>query len=38
LAPLRKAEDALTIDSSSLDAEAVAERVIREIRSRALEN
>jgi cytidylate kinase len=37
LAPLRKAEDALTIDSSSLDAEAVAERVIKEIRSRALE-
>lgn len=37
LAPLRKAEDALTIDSSSLDAEAVAERVIKEIRSRTLE-
>jgi CMP/dCMP kinase len=37
LAPLRKAEDALTIDSSSLDAEAVAERVIYEIRIRALE-
>jgi len=37
LAPLRKAEDALAIDSSSLDAEAVAERVIRKIRSRALE-
>jgi len=37
LAPLRKAEDALTIDSSSLDAEAVAERVIKKIRSRALE-
>jgi len=36
LAPLRKAEDALTIDSSSLDAEAVAEWVIKEIRSRAL--
>jgi cytidylate kinase len=37
LAPLRKAEDALAIDSSSLDAEAVAERVIKKIRSRALE-
>ena len=37
LAPLRKAEDALTIDSSSLDAEAVAGRVIKKIRSRALE-
>jgi len=37
LAPLRKAEDALAIDSSRLGAEAVAERVIKEIRSRALE-
>ena len=37
LAPLRKAEDALTIDSSSLGAEAVAQRVIKEIRSRTLE-
>jgi CMP/dCMP kinase len=37
LAPLRKAEDALAIDSSSLDAQAVAERVIKEIRSRTLE-
>jgi CMP/dCMP kinase len=37
LAPLRKAEDALTIDSSSLDAEAVAARVIKKIRSRVLE-
>jgi cytidylate kinase len=35
LAPLRQAADALAIDSSSLDADAVAERVIREIRSRA---
>lgn len=38
LAPLRKAADALAIDSSSLDADAVAERVIREIRGRALAN
>lgn len=38
LAPLRQAEDALAIDSSSLDADAVAEWVIREIRSRALVN
>ena len=37
LAPLCKAGDALAIDSSSLDAEAVAERVIKAIRSRALE-
>jgi CMP/dCMP kinase len=37
LAPLLKAEDALAIDSSSLDAQAVAERVIKEIRSRTLE-
>jgi cytidylate kinase len=38
LAPLRQAEDALAIDSSSLDADAVAERVIDEIRKRALGN
>lgn len=38
LAPLRKAEDALAIDSSGLDAETVAARVIKEIRSRALAN
>lgn len=37
LAPLCKAGDALAIDSSSLDAEAVAQRVIKAIRSRALE-
>ncbi len=35
LAPLRKADDALAIDSSMLDADAVAERVIEEIRRRA---
>jgi len=38
LAPLRQAEDSLAIDSSSLDADAVAERVIDEIRKRALGN
>jgi cytidylate kinase len=38
LAPLRRAEDALAIDSSNLDADAVAERVIREIRSKILVN
>ena len=37
LAPLRKADDAMAIDSSSLGAEAVAQRVIKEIRSRTLE-
>ena len=36
LAPLRKAADALVIDSSSLDAEAVAQKVMREIRSKNL--
>lgn len=38
LAPLRKADDALAIDSSSLDAEALAQRVMQEIRKNALEN
>jgi cytidylate kinase len=38
LAPLRKAENAVLIDSSALDAEAVAERVIQAIRGKALEN
>ena len=38
LAPLRRAEGALAIDSSNLDADAVAERVIREIRSKILAN
>lgn len=33
VAPLRKAEDALVIDSSSLSAEAVVERVMRVIKS-----
>jgi len=37
-APLRRAEDALAIDSTGLSADAVAERVIGEIRSRTLEN
>ena len=37
LAPLRKAEDAVAIDSSALDADGVAERVIQAIRNRALE-
>ena len=36
LAPLRKAADALAVDSSSLDAEAVAQKVMREIRSKNL--
>lgn len=34
VAPLRKAEDALVIDSSSLGPEAVVERVMREIKLR----
>jgi cytidylate kinase len=38
LAPLRKAEDALAIDSSSLGADAVRERVMIEIRRKRLEN
>lgn len=38
LAPLRKAEDALAIDSSALSADAVRERVMMEIRKRRLEN
>lgn len=37
-APLRRAADALAIDSSSLDADAVAERVIREIKKKISEN
>ena len=37
-APLRRAEDALAIDSTALSADAVAERVIGEIRGKALEN
>ena len=38
LAPLRRADGALVVDSSSLDAEAVAQRVIREIRSKNLQD
>lgn len=38
LAPLRRAEDAFAIDSSALDADTVAERVKKMIRSRSLEN
>jgi CMP/dCMP kinase len=38
LAPLRQAEDALVIDSSLLDADAVAERVIQEIKKKISEN
>jgi cytidylate kinase len=38
LAPLRKAEDALAIDSSSLSADAVRERVMIEIWKKKLEN
>jgi CMP/dCMP kinase len=38
LAPLRKADDAVAIDSSSLDAEALAQKVLQKIREKALEN
>lgn len=38
LAPLRQAGDALAIDSSSLDADTVAERVKQIIRSKSIEN
>jgi cytidylate kinase len=38
LAPLRKAEDALAIDSSTLSADAVRERVMIEIKRKRLEN
>ncbi len=38
LAPLRKAEDALAIDSSSLSADAVRERVMIEIQRKRVEN
>jgi CMP/dCMP kinase len=37
LAPLKKAEDALPIDSSALGADAVAERVMRTIKQKSLE-
>jgi CMP/dCMP kinase len=38
LAPLRKADDAVAIDSSALDAESVAQRAMQEIRKKALQN
>ena len=38
LAPLRKANDAIAIDSTSLDAEALARRVMQEIRKKPLVN
>jgi cytidylate kinase len=38
LAPLRKAEDAVAIDSSALDAEALAQKVMQEIRKKPLAN
>ena len=38
LAPLRKAEDAIAIDSSALDAEALAQRVMQDIRKKPLIN
>ena len=38
LAPLRKAAEAIAIDSSSLDAEALAQRVMQDIRRKALKN
>ena len=38
IAPLRKAEDALLVDSSSVDAEHVAALVLNQIRNKAREN
>ncbi len=38
LAPLRKADDAIAIDSTSLDAEALAQKVMQQIRKKALAN
>jgi len=38
LAPLRKADDAIAIDSTSLDAEALARRVMQEIHKKPLAN
>jgi cytidylate kinase len=38
LAPLRKAEDAIAIDSTSVDAEALAQRVMQQIRKKPLAN
>lgn len=38
LAPLRKADDAIAIDSTSVDAEALAQRVMQQIRKKPLAN
>jgi cytidylate kinase len=38
LAPLKQAEDAVVVDSSALDAEQVAETVLRVIQNKSLEN
>lgn len=38
LAPLRKADDAIAIDSTSVDAEALAQRVMQQIRKKPLVN
>ena len=38
LAPLRRAADAVAIDSSALDAETLAQKVMQEIREKALPN
>jgi CMP/dCMP kinase len=38
LAPLRKANDAIVIDSTSLDAEVLAQNVMQQIRKKALAN
>ena len=38
LAPLRKAADAIAIDSTSVDAEALAQRVMQQIRKKPLAN
>jgi CMP/dCMP kinase len=38
LAPLRKAADAIAIDSSSLDAEALAQKVMQDVRRKVLKN
>lgn len=38
LAPLRKANDAIAIDSTSLDAEVLAQKVLQQIRKKALAN
>ena len=38
LAPLRKADDAIAIDSTTVDAEALAQRVMQQIRKKPLAN